>query len=158
MVLRHAQSEWTRPGFRDHDRRLTPDGRTQARDLGARLRSDQVAVDLVLCSSATRARQTLDALDLVCPVVVTDRLYNAGAEEIGELVRQVTDEVSTLLVVGHAPGLPTLAYELADPGTSDPDALDTLETRYPAGTLATLRVAGAWADLRAASLVALRLP
>ena len=63
-----------------------------------------------------------------------------------------------LLLVGHAPGLPSLAHELADPAGSVPEALALLDTRFPAGTLATLRVDEPWSQLRRASLTSLRLP
>lgn len=158
LVLRHAQTEATRPGHRDRERRLTPDGRAQAEALGEHLRGAGTAVDLALCSSAIRAQQTLAALGLGCPTEVTDAIYNAGAEEVLQRVRDVPDTVTSLLVVGHAPGLPTLAHELADPTSSDLEALALLDTRFPAGTLATLAHDGPWARLRAASLTGLRLP
>jgi phosphohistidine phosphatase len=158
LVLRHAETEATRPGHRDHERRLTPHGQAQATALGDHLRTVGTSVDLALCSSALRAQQTLVALDLGSPIETLDALYNAGAEQILEHIREVSDEVSTLLVVGHAPGLPALAHELADGATSDPEALRFLDARFPACALATLRVHRPWSKLRTASLAALRLP
>jgi phosphohistidine phosphatase len=91
-------------------------------------------------------------------VVVCDRLYNAGGDEILALVRELDDDVAHVLVVGHAPGLPSVVYELADPETSDPEALATIERRFPAGTLATMAVTGQWSDLERAALMSVRLP
>ena len=54
--------------------------------------------------------------------------------------------------------LPAVAQELADPEASDPEALGTLERRFPAGALATLSVNGTWSELDRASLVSIRLP
>lgn len=147
MVLRHAQTEGTRPGSTDHERRLTPDGEQQAVELGEYLRTAGVEVDVALCSSATRARQTLDALGLDARHVVLDALYNAGGDDVLAVLRGQDDEVRTVLVVGHAPGLPSVAYELADPRASDPQALAAIEWRFPSGTLATLHVPGSWASL-----------
>jgi phosphohistidine phosphatase len=147
MVLRHAQTEGTRPGSTDHARRLTPDGERQAVELGEHLRTAGVEVDVALCSSATRARQTLDALRLDARQVVLDALYNAGGDDIVAVLRNQDDAVRTVLVVGHAPGLPSVASELADPQASDPQALAAIEWRFPAGTLATLHVPGSWASL-----------
>ncbi len=158
MVLRHAQTEAFRPGAHDRDRRLTPDGQTQAAELGDHLAAEGVTVDLALCSAAMRAQQTLQALDLGCPVDVTDRIYNVGAETILDEVRQTPDDVTTLLVIGHAPGLPMLAHALADRETSDPQALAILDASYPAGTLSALHFDDDWAKLRTAALAYLRLP
>jgi phosphohistidine phosphatase len=158
MLLRHAQTEDTRPGSPDRARRLTPDGEQQAAALGEHLRRDHVEIDLVVCSSATRAQQTVQALRTTAPVVVSDRLYNAGGDEILALVRELDDDVANVLVVGHAPGLPAVVHELADPDTSDPEALATIERRFPAGTLATLAVDGEWSHLERGSLASVRLP
>lgn len=62
------------------------------------------------------------------------------------------------MLVGHAPGVPAVAYELAAPETSDPAALAAIDGRFPAATLARLQFDGAWADLETASLVDVRLP
>jgi phosphohistidine phosphatase len=158
MLMRHASTEDSRPGHRDTDRRLTAEGRDQAAALGDQLRSEHVQIDLVLCSSALRARQTVEALRSAAPVVVSDRLYNAGGDEILEAVRELDDGQLHVLVVGHGPGLPGLVYELADPDSSDPTALALIDGRFPAGTLATLAVDGPWSELEQATLVSVRLP
>jgi phosphohistidine phosphatase len=158
MLLRHAQTEDVRPGSPDHARRLTADGEQQATALGDHLRSRRDRLDLVVCSSATRVQQTVQALRITAPVVVSDALYNAGGDEIIAVIREFMDDVAHVLVVAHAPGLPSVVHELADPDTSDPQALATIESRFPAGTLATMNVIGAWAELEQAALVSVRLP
>jgi len=163
LMLRHADAESTRPGSRDRERRLTPAGARAAADLGGALREAGVRVDLALCSVATRAQQTLAELDLAAThhrprIGVLPELYDAGGEEILDLIRRTEDDVTTLLVVGHAPGLPWVVGALADPATSDPGALVVVASRYPAGALATLELDGAWTRLTSARLSALRLP
>ena len=106
MLLRHGKTEDSRPGHRDDARRLTPAGEQQAAELGDHLRREQVQPDVVLCSSATRARQTVEALGLAAPVEVTDRLYKAGGDEILALIRDLDHDVEQVLVVGHSPALP----------------------------------------------------
>jgi phosphohistidine phosphatase len=158
LLLRHAQTEDSRPGFPAHARRLTPEGERQAAQLGNDLRRQQVEIDLVVCSSATRAQQTVQAMRTNAPVVVSDRLYSAGGDEIIALVRELDEDVAHVLVVGHAPGLPSVVHELADPQTSDPEALATIDRRFPVGALATLAVTGEWSELEQAALVSIRLP
>ncbi len=159
LLLRHAQTEDSRPGGRDHDRRLTAEGEEQARAVGAALAA--VPVDAVLCSSAVRTRQTLEQLDLrLAPdrLDVSRKYYNAGSDTLLAALRALDDDCRCALLVGHAPGVPAVAYELADPETSDAAALAAVDGRFPAATLARLEFTGAWADLETAALVDVRLP
>jgi phosphohistidine phosphatase len=158
LLLRHATTEGVRPGHPDRARRLTPEGRLQAAAVGEHLRSLGTPLDVVLCSPAVRVQQTVEALQVAAPVVVTDGLYDAGGDEIIDLLRTLDDAVQHALVVAHAPGLPTIVHELSDPDDSDAQAVAAVEWRFPAATLATLRVTGRWADLRRATLVSVRLP
>jgi phosphohistidine phosphatase len=157
FLLRHAETEQVRPGGRDHERQLTPHGEAQARALGGWLAS-QPRVDMALCSTAARTRQTLAACAPAAPAEFTDALYNSGSDTILEAIRELSEQVDTALVVGHAPGVPGLVYDLADPGTSNPEAMATIDSRYPAGTVAVLAFDGTWSALASANLVDVRLP
>lgn len=158
MLLRHAQAEDFCPGATDHDRRLTHDGEQQAAELGSDLGTVLARLDLVVCSSAERARQTVRAMHVDAPVAICERLYNAGGGEILVVIRALADDIGHVLVVGHAPALPAVVHDLADSVGSDPEALATINRRFPAGALATMRVSGPWSDLVAADLVSVRLP
>lgn len=158
LVLRHAQTEATRPGSTDHHRRLTATGLAEAAAVGEYLRGAGLGVQLALCSSATRAQQTLAGLGLQCPTAISGELYNAGSDRILAALHEVPDDVQGVLVVAHAPGLPALVHDLADPATSDPHALAVLERQFPPATLATLQPTDGWANLHRATLTGLRLP
>jgi phosphohistidine phosphatase len=156
-LLRHAHTEDSRPGHKDTERRLTSRGEDQAREMGEYLRAEGVQVDAVLCSSAVRARQTLSLLGVSSPASeIAERYYTAGSDTLLEAVRELPDEVTTALVVGHAPALPGVAYELADRKASEPAAWDAIDGRYPAATLARLDFDGTWANLDSAALTAVR--
>jgi phosphohistidine phosphatase len=163
LVLRHAQTEDVRPGSKDSERRLTPDGERHALEVGEYLRTQGITVDTVLCSSAARARQTLDLLKLgdeLDPdrVGIADRFYNAGTDTLINAVRELPDDCQVALLVGHAPGAPGVVYELADPASSTPDALSAIEGRFPAAALAQLELEGDWPEIEAASLVSVWIP
>lgn len=160
LLLRHAKTEEFRPGGQDFERRLTPRGEGQARDVGAFLVARGVRVDAVLCSSSVRTRQTYELLGLPAPSGMDSsrRYYDAGVDELLESLRELPEEVETALVVGHAPGVPAVAYELADPDTSDPRAVAAIATRFPPSTLAWLELDDTWAELESARLVEARLP
>jgi phosphohistidine phosphatase len=162
LLLRHAQTEDTRSGGRDIDRQLTPLGEEQARTVGIYLAAQRLTVDAVLCSAAVRTRQTLAALGLPRPdadrLDISSDYYNAGSDTLIAALRGQDAECRTVLLVGHAPGVPAVAYELADPAASDPAGLAAIDGRFPAATLARLEFTGNWADLEAAALVDVRLP
>ena len=162
LLLRHAETEDTRPGGRDIDRRLTASGDEQARAVGAYLAGRGLIVDAVLCSAAVRTRQTLAGLGLPLPdasrLDLSSAYYNAGSDTLIEALRSLDEGCRTILLVGHAPGVPAVAYELADPETSDRTARAAIDGRFPAATLAQLEFVGDWADLETAALVDVRLP
>jgi phosphohistidine phosphatase len=163
LVLRHAKTEDSRPASKDSERRLTPEGERDALQVGDYVRSQGIAVDSVLCSSAARARQTLELLklgDQLSPdrVDIADRFYDAGTDTLINAVRELPDDCHVALLVGHAPGAPGVVYDMADPGTSASDAVAAIEGRFPAAALARLEFDGNWPELDTASLVSVRIP
>ncbi len=155
LLLRHAQTEDAAPGGRDHQRRLTAYGERQARAVGDRLRAEGIGIDVVLCSSAVRTRQTCALLGLPDEVTVevADAFYNAGADTLIEAVTALDGDVTTALIVGHAPGVPGVVYDLTDPATSDPVAARVVADRYPPATVTRLEFGGDWATADPVRLV-----
>jgi phosphohistidine phosphatase len=163
LVLRHAKTEDMRPATKDSERRLTPDGERAALKVGDYLRAQAITIDTVLCSSAARARQTLELLKLddqlsSARVEVADRFYNAGTDTLINAVRELPDDCYVALLVGHAPGAPALVYELTDHATSNPEAVAAIESRFPAAALAQLEFEGDWSKFDSGSLVTVQLP
>ena len=163
LVLRHAQTEDVRPGSKDSERRITPDGERRALEVGDYLRAEGITVDTVLCSSAARARQTLELLrlgDQLNPdrVEIADRFYNAGGDTLINAVRELPDDCHVALLIGHAPGAPGLVHQMTDPATSRPEAVSAIESRFPAAALAQLEFEGDWSEIDAGSLVSVRMP
>jgi len=117
---------------------------------------------LVLCSTALRARDTLEPLRDRLPgttdVRLEGELYGAPAAALLARLRRVGETVGTALVVGHNPGLEDLARLLA--GDGDPALLGRLRAKFPTGALATVSWSGPWADLgsRPAALDAYVVP
>lgn len=147
LLLRHATAG-VALGRTDHARGLTAQGMAEAAAIGRAVSAH--APDLVLCSSAMRAQQTAAYMGTASPVL-EQALYLASADELLDRIRQVPDEVSTVLVVGHNPGLAQLATTLDD----DP----RLDRALPTAALAVFAVPdGSWAGLRTARLTDLVLP
>ena len=107
VLLRHAKAET--PGERpDHERRLTTTGEADAGAAGAWLAGEGIHPQLVICSTATRTRQTWQGVSVALggadpEVHYEDRLYEGGRTEVFDLLRAVPDDVGTVLVVGHNP-------------------------------------------------------
>ena len=163
LVLRHAKAEDTRPGSRDSERRLTPDGERDAQQVGDYLREQGITIDTVLCSSAVRARQTFELLkldDQLDPdrVEIADRFYNAGGDTLINAVRELSSDCHVALLVGHAPGAPSLVHELTDPVTSTREAVSAIESRFPAAALAQLEFTGDWSEVETGALVGVWMP
>ena len=153
-VLRHAKSSWE-TGLPDHDRPLAPRGRRAAKAIASHLRQEGIEPSLVLCSTARRARETLERIEPAlgaADVRIERELYGASAGALLERLRAVPDEVDSVMLIGHNPGLQLLALELAASGAE----LRELEAKYPTGALLTLAFGGPrWAVLEpgAAELV-----
>ena len=111
FLLRHAKAGWAEPGMRDFDRPLEPLGRTDADAVGAAMRAGAYIPDLVLCSTAKRARETLDWVARHtgdARVIFSDSLYSTDAAGYVEFIRAAPDG-DQVLVVGHNPMMEDLA-------------------------------------------------
>jgi phosphohistidine phosphatase len=141
-LLRHAKSSWDDPGLADHDRPLAARGLRNVGVLSQHLRAAEILPELVLCSTAQRARETLAAVlpafDGETEIRVERGLYGASAEELLERLRAVPEAVQSVMVVAHNPGLEELASRLA--GAAAPE-------RLPTSALVELSSAGTWATL-----------
>lgn len=149
QVLRHAKSSWGEPGVDDHQRTLAPRGRRACAALAKHLAGIAHPPDLVLCSSAQRARETLEGVRPGLPdnltVEVEDDLYGASAGALLRRLRDVPDEVRTVMIVGHNPGFEDLARWLSGAGNSV--LVEKLGVKYPTGGLATIAFDGPWGAL-----------
>lgn len=153
-LLRHATAEAWASGRGDHARELTASGITQAHETGLAL--ETAGIQLIVSSSATRAVQTAEALGLPVPIEASDDIYNAPAQMILEEVMAIDEAIEVALVVGHAPGIPSLAHWLATED-SEPSAVSLIESRFPTCTLVGVEFEGPWAELEDARLFMARL-
>jgi phosphohistidine phosphatase len=156
-LLRHAKSSWKHHELADHDRPLTGRGQRAAKSIAKHMRARGLEPELVLCSTARRARETLAPIKPglgPAPVWVEGELYGASARELLARLRRLPDAVGSVLVIGHNPGLHELALELAGPAPE-------LTGKFPTAALATLTFDGsAWRELgpKATALVELTRP
>lgn len=114
FLLRHAKTEKGTLTQDDKDRALTPEGRMDAENAGNFLKEQSFRPDIVLCSPATRTRETLQHLTRTCPIPspteYPDTLYLASSEQIFSLVQHLPETANSVLIVGHNPGLPQCMF------------------------------------------------
>ena len=138
FLLRHAKSSWSDSTLADVDRPLTPRGERASRKLAKYIQRRRIQPSLVLCSPSRRTRQTLEAVEASlgkrCTVEVVPQLYGASEQDLLERLRALPESVSSVMVIGHNPGLHNLALVLASRGASLPQ----LREKFPTGALATL--------------------
>lgn len=140
-ILRHAKSGWP-AGTDDVDRPLAPRGRRTAPQMGARMKARGYTPDLVLCSAARRTRETCALLLEELgprPVRYLDELYLASAAQLLRQLHRCEDTAAAVLLVGHNPGVQSLAAALT--GEGDADALARLREKFSTAALAVLRFA-----------------
>jgi phosphohistidine phosphatase len=146
-LLRHAKSSWDDETLRDRDRPLAPRGRKATKRIARWARRHDVRPQLVVSSSAVRARETLAGVlpGLGEPEVWTEvALYAASAEVLLARVRALPEEAEEAMLVGHNPGLQQLVLLLAEPG----ELRDRAAAKFPTGALATLEEeVDSWSEL-----------
>ncbi len=159
VLLRHAKSAW--PDVPDHDRPLARRGLRDAPVMGRWLCAAGYLPDRVVCSTALRARQTWQLARSVLgaspDAVLDDRVYEASAAQLLDLIRHTPELTEMLLIVGHDPAVPELARTLAATapraraGAGDdavPAAvLDRMLAKFPTAAIAVFECTGNWEQL-----------
>lgn len=149
LLIRHAEAVNPTIGGVDYERVLTAYGLEQAFTLGQLLVKHDLKPEYVLCSGATRTRQTLDRIceggDFTSlDVTYKEQIYKNGPDWLLEMISMTDDNVQTLMVIGHNPTVHTLAVTLA--GGSP--AARMISDSYPPATVSVITFEGDWLDFR----------
>jgi phosphohistidine phosphatase len=136
ILLRHGKSDWS-GGEPDHLRPLSRRGRRQVPLAGRWLADNVGVIDLAVISPAERTRETwrLAAAELAVPPTFRedDRVYTGSAPSLLDVVRELPGELTTVVVVGHNPGVEDLVASLT--GRRVP---------MPTSALAVIDLSGPW--------------
>lgn len=141
LVLRHAKSSWKDLYLADHDRPLNKRGKRDAPRMGRLLLDEDLLPDLILSSTAKRARMTVAGLiggsDYSAEVQFTRDFYHAYTETFITILSELKNKYERVMIVGHNPGL----EELLEVLTGDYE-------RMPTAALAQVALPiQSWADL-----------
>jgi phosphohistidine phosphatase len=136
-LLRHAKSDWSDPSLPDHDRPLNKRGKRARRAVADHVTG--MAVDLVVCSTARRARATAKPVveALGCAVEYDRSVYGAGPDELLDVLRALDDGLGAVMLVGHNPSMEDLT-----------DVLCGASPAFPTAALGTIQLdVNHWVDV-----------
>jgi len=126
-LLRHAKSSWNERNQHDFDRPLNKRGEKDAPNIGRLLRQQQFSPQIIISSSALRARTTAIhiAREIEHPatnIQFSRSLYLASAHTLLQTLVDLSTSYQDVLIVGHNPGI-TSAANLV--GNADVDNMPT---------------------------------
>lgn len=152
VLLRHASAEPSSPDG-DASRPLSTQGLAEAARLGEWLSREGLLGDVVICSPALRTRATWAAIQEVTGhgvlIEMVPAIYEAGVQDLLEVVLDagaVSPDARTIVLVGHAPGVPSLAYDLVG-GVGQQADLDALTREFLPASAAVVSWSGSWSDV-----------
>ena len=164
-LLRHAKSGWDEPAARDFDRSINERGKRAAKLIGEHARDEKLEFDRIVASPAVRVVDTLDVFQAAMGNENLEpkwdrRIYLASSATLMDVLRDTPDSVSSILMVGHNPGLEDLILELV-PDSKDEPLRAIPEEKFPTSSLAVMDLAiDTWAqlDVRTAHLTHVTRP
>jgi phosphohistidine phosphatase len=151
MLLRHAKSDWSKPGMPDRNRPLNKRGREAAPIVAAHIFSQDLVPQRALVSIATRTRETWKLMLPFFPrkpeTIFEARLYESSPHTILAVIKETPASIKSLMIVGHNPSLQALAMALIGSGSAK--ARDDLAAKFPTAALAVIDfAAGPWSAVR----------
>ena len=109
LLMRHAKSSWDDSDIPDQMRPIKKKGRKDAERMGKLLKSKKLEPDLILSSTALRAKETAEIVAETCKckkeIVFLDSLYMAEPSDILHAIEKNAKDKKTIMIVGHNPGL-----------------------------------------------------
>ncbi len=151
IFLRHAKAEIQHWGQPDFDRCLEARGIQDSLKLCTYLKTHPINPDIILCSPSKRTTQTLQILQEHLPTLPTSSLrqdlYLASAGDILELINQQNETTSTLMIIGHNPGLADIILQLIHNGNTHEMSMLTHKFTTCGMVILALHDSKTWRDI-----------
>lgn len=116
LIMRHAKSSWSNMGLSDYQRPLNSRGKNDAPRMGELLKAESLTPDLIISSSAKRAATTAELAAIACDydseIRYEDAFYHADPETYIEVLQDAPNDASSIMIVGHNPGMEMLVTDL----------------------------------------------
>lgn len=145
-LYRHAKSSWDDSGLSDFERPLAPRGEKAAPLMGRLMADEGLEPDIVLCSAAVRARETLELTKAEWvsepEIHFEEGLYMAGPRQMLSFLASLPESCAHAMIIGHNPGMHALAVSAVARG----DAMIRVQMseKFPTAALAVIDFDGSW--------------
>lgn len=120
LILRHGKSSWKNNHLADHDRPLKMRGKRDADRIGHLIKSEWLTPDIILSSTATRAKDTAkivaDSSGFGGEIQSHRSIYHGDTTDYLDLLNYLGPENNIVMIVGHNPGLEEFLSDLTDEG------------------------------------------
>lgn len=117
FLVRHAKSSWDDPSLTDIERPLNKRGKRDAPFMANLLKQKGFTVDVIYSSHAKRALKTAEIFSKelnLDKIIIEEEIYEAGIKELCYVVNNITKKFSSVILVGHNPGLTSFANFIGD--------------------------------------------
>lgn len=147
LILRHAKSAWDSDAPADFDRPLALRGQRASRRMGRYLAETGLRPDAIVCSSATRAVQTIHGVAQAAGLTLENvrfesAIYEADLSSLLDVLASCDASARRTMIVGHNPGLEYLLDYVAGGVATPVDG-----KLMPTAALARLDVPGDWTPI-----------
>ena len=124
LLVRHAKSSWANIDQDDFNRPLNVRGHVDAPMMAKRLLARGLSIDLILSSTALRALTTAEYFAkaneiLTANIIKHDFLYHAPPERFVKAILQIPDEINTVAIFAHNPGITDFVNQLTSTKIDD---------------------------------------
>ena len=141
LFCRHAKSSWKDYSLKDIDRPLNKRGQRDAPFIAQKLKTYLGSIDLLFTSPAKRAVLTrsyfINAI-MHKNLALNESIYEASLDDLLNVICDLDDEYSTVMIFGHNPSLTSLYNHFSD------DYIVNLPT---CGIFGLSSVSLAWSDI-----------
>ena len=138
--IRHAKSDWTSPLVSDHDRILADRGQRASTIMRDFFETTNKNFDSVFSSTALRAVETIEIIKPAIKdteIMYKKDLYTFDDHMMLEFISKITDEISSVLIVGHNPAIQETVLRLSE-SDQNSNLLSRVEHKYPTAAFCTL--------------------
>jgi len=141
-LIRHAEACWMESGQHDFSRPLNDCGKSDATEMGRRLKADGILPNVVLSSPALRAAQTAELIAAELgitssSIVFDEKIYEAATSNLLGIIQSLENRHGSAMLIGHNPAMTWLINHLAGGHIAN----------APTCAIATLRTfSGRWKD------------
>lgn len=151
-ILRHAKAgKGHKKILDDHDRPLTSKGLEASKALATYIDNSDFTPDLIICSTSKRTRKTSEIVFKSffpdTDIIYSSKLYLAKESDLYEIIKETSDSVNNLVVVGHNPGLHEFCSMLVSDG--DKTQIRQLREHFSPGAMAIFKLSiKHWSDIK----------